>query len=223
MKSPVPIAAIAGSLLLHGTVIAIAVSVLSSPPEEPAERRPFVAEFVITPPAAASVPAVSSPTRTAPPQPRAVHAPMPRPEATTAHETAAVPGMATDPPRDSPPVAATAAPTIPAAVILPAPTSTAPVARTGVSISANYEASNRKPVYPTLSKRYGEQGTVMLRVFVQADGSAGKIEIRDSSGYPLLDEAAQAAVKAWRFIPATVDGKAIAEWYQVPIPFTLQN
>lgn len=63
----------------------------------------------------------------------------------------------------------------------------------------------------------------MLRVFVQADGSAGKIEIRGSSGYPLLDEAAQTAVQAWRFMPATVDGRAIAEWYQVPIPFTLQN
>jgi protein TonB len=30
-------------------------------------------------------------------------------------------------------------------------------------------------------------------------------------------------VQSWRFNPATSDGKPIAEWYQVSIPFKLQN
>lgn len=63
----------------------------------------------------------------------------------------------------------------------------------------------------------------MLRVLVKADGTAGSVEIKNSSGYPLLDDSARTTVQTWRFNPATVDGKPVAEWYQVAIPFTLQN
>lgn len=76
---------------------------------------------------------------------------------------------------------------------------------------------------PALSRRYGEQGTVLLRVQVKADGNAGAVEIRTSSGFPMLDEAARDAVKEWRFIPATRDGKPVTEWYLVPVTFTLRN
>ncbi len=74
-----------------------------------------------------------------------------------------------------------------------------------------------------MSKRLNEQGTVVLRVLVRSDGSAGTVEVKSSSGFSRLDQAAVDAVKTWRFNPATVDGKPIDEWYQVPIPFKLQN
>jgi protein TonB len=99
---------------------------------------------------------------------------------------------------------------------------TAP-SRTDVSIPASYSASNQKPIYPNMSKRLGEQGTVVLRVLVKADGNAGEVEVKSSSSYPRLDQAAIDAVKTWRFNPAKIDGKAIDEWYQVPIPFKLQS
>ncbi len=73
-----------------------------------------------------------------------------------------------------------------------------------------------------MSKRLNEQGTVVLRVLVKSDGSAGAVEVKSSSSYPRLDQAAVEAVKTWRFNPATSDGKPIDEWYQVPIPFKLQ-
>jgi len=94
---------------------------------------------------------------------------------------------------------------------------------TGVSIPASYAASNRPPVQPARSLRNGEEGKVVLRVLVQADGSAGAVEIRSSSGFPMLDEAARSAVQTWRFHPATSDGKPVAEWYLVPILFKLSN
>lgn len=64
---------------------------------------------------------------------------------------------------------------------------------------------------------------MVLRVLVQADGTAGTVEVAQSSGYPLLDESARSTVRHWRFHPATVDGKPVAEWYRVPIPFTLHE
>ena len=95
--------------------------------------------------------------------------------------------------------------------------------RTGVSIPASYAATNRPPVQPARSLRNGEEGRVMLRVLVQADGSAGEVQVRTSSGFPMLDEAARSAVQSWRFNPATSDGKPVAEWYLVPIVFKLSN
>ncbi len=105
---------------------------------------------------------------------------------------------------------------------MPAASPTPPV-KTGVSIPASYAASNRKPPYPALSRRYGDQGTVMLRVLVKADGTAGEVQVKSSSGFPLLDESAKTTVQTWRFNPATSDGKPVDEWFLVPIPFKLQN
>jgi len=96
-------------------------------------------------------------------------------------------------------------------------------AGSGVSIPARYAASNRKPAYPLSARRNDEQGTVVLRVLVQVDGSAGKVIIKQSSGYPLLDGSARSAVESWRFQPASRNNVAIAEWYQVAVPFTLNN
>ena len=49
---------------------------------------------------------------------------------------------------------------------------------------------NPPPAYPRMSRRMGEQGTVLLRVFISAEGRAEKADIRTSSGYARLDEAA---------------------------------
>lgn len=74
-----------------------------------------------------------------------------------------------------------------------------------------------------MSRRYNEQGTVVLRVLVNADGTAGEVFIRKSSTYPLLDRSALAAVRNWRFVAATRDGKPVSEWYEISIPYTLQD
>ena len=94
--------------------------------------------------------------------------------------------------------------------------------KTNVSISASYRNSNKKPIMPRMSRRMNEHGTVILRVLVKKDGTAGKIEIKDSSGFLRLDNAAKNAVRNWRFNPATINGNSIDEWYQVPISFKLK-
>lgn len=157
------------------------------------------------------------PPRPAPPVPAPAPVPVPAPApAVTVPETKPAPLPPEPAPKPAPVPQAPPAPPAPAAP--PAPPS-----KTDVSISASYSASNAKPVYPTMSKRMSEQGTVVLRVLVKSDGSAGSVEVKSSSGFPRLDQSAVEAVKSWRFNPATLDGKAVDEWYQVPIPFKLQN
>jgi TonB family protein len=95
--------------------------------------------------------------------------------------------------------------------------------RTLPSVGAAYSASNPRPEYPAISRRLGEQGVVVLRVLVSAQGSAQSVEIKSSSGSPTLDRAAVAAISRWRFSPATVDGVATTEWYETRWVFKLEN
>jgi len=82
---------------------------------------------------------------------------------------------------------------------------------------------NPKPVYPTFSRRRGEEGSVLLRVRVGAGGTALDVEVAKPSGFPRLDAAAREAVGNWRFIPAKRGSEAIESWVAVPIVFSLHE
>ena len=82
---------------------------------------------------------------------------------------------------------------------------------------------NPAPAYPALSRRLGEEGKVVLRVFVEPTGRPGQIEIKTGSGSPRLDQAAQEAVWRWKFISARRGDEAIGAWVLVPIVFNLRG
>jgi protein TonB len=98
----------------------------------------------------------------------------------------------------------------------------APVAITAARFDADY-LDNPKPVYPHASRRLGEQGKVLLRVYVSAAGLAEKVEIKLGSGFARLDQAAHDAVSRWRFVPARRGEQVVAAWVQVPITFQLDS
>jgi periplasmic protein TonB len=78
--------------------------------------------------------------------------------------------------------------------------------------------------FPTEAMRQHMQGTVLLRVLVDPSGKPLKVEVENSSGYPLLDHSAREQVlAAWRFQPAMVDGRAVRAWARVPVTFALQE
>ena len=81
---------------------------------------------------------------------------------------------------------------------------------------------NPGPAYPAISKRMGEQGKVVLRVFISTDGLPQKIEINQSSGFDRLDRQAQDTVLRWKFVPGKRNGVPEAMWYLVPIHFVLE-
>lgn len=89
------------------------------------------------------------------------------------------------------------------------------------SSDADY-LQNPKPAYPAMSKRLGEQGKVMVRVLIGVDGRAQKAEIRQSSGYERLDQAALSTAQRWRYMPGKRDGLPEAMWFSVPINFILE-
>jgi protein TonB len=82
-------------------------------------------------------------------------------------------------------------------------------------------ASNRKPNYPMEARSRRQQGRVLLRVQVSAAGTATAVDVVSSSGHPMLDQAARAAVQTWHFIPATRAGAAVPAQVEVPIEFRM--
>jgi periplasmic protein TonB len=83
-------------------------------------------------------------------------------------------------------------------------------------------AQNPGPKYPIEARRRAQEGTVLLRIKVSADGSVEQVEIAQSSGFDLLDESALETVRArWRFVPALRAGTPIESWCMVPIRFAL--
>jgi protein TonB len=111
---------------------------------------------------------------------------------------------------------AAAAPTIQVAVAV------RPLSRTpGISRGVQVVAGNRPPEYPFAAKRRGLEGRVILRVEVDNDGTARRVIVTKSSGYKILDNAAQKAARHWKFLPALVDGKAVSGAVDVPFSFRL--
>ncbi len=78
------------------------------------------------------------------------------------------------------------------------------------------------PAYPSAARRRGLEGSVQLRVTLAASGELDSVIVIASSGSPLLDDAAVAAVRRWRCEPARVDGVAVAAVALQRINFSLQ-
>lgn len=83
--------------------------------------------------------------------------------------------------------------------------------------------NNPAPTYPPVSRRFGEQGRVLLRVLVSENGLAQSVQLDSSSGYEKLDRAAMEAVKKWSFIPARRSNQPVSAYVLVPIKFSLSS
>lgn len=163
-------------------------------------------------------------------QPRRAEITPPRPKPVT-HRRAAPsrPEPAPEPQLLAAETQAPAAVAAPVAKPIPAPapppitaTATPTVAVSEPRFDATY-LDNPAPAYPALSRRIGEEGRVVLRVYVEASGRASQVQINASSGSPRLDQAAHEAVSRWKFIPAKLGAEAVGAWVLVPIVFNLRG
>ncbi|CAD0335631.1 energy transducer TonB [Xanthomonas sp. WHRI 8391] len=65
----------------------------------------------------------------------------------------------------------------------------------------------------------GVGGTSVLRVVIGTEGTPTDVSLAQSSGQPVLDEAAQTRVREWKFKPATRNGQPVPQTIQVPVAF----
>jgi len=140
--------------------------------------------------------------------------PIPRPVVQEVTEAAPQPL-----PVEAPPSAVAATP--PAVAVTPVAAAT-PVVDTEPDYKASY-LNNPRPSYPMVARRMGWEGKVILNVEVLAEGACGAVNVFRSSGREVLDNSAMTIVKTWRFIPARRAGRAITQWFQVPINFSLED
>ena len=71
------------------------------------------------------------------------------------------------------------------------------------------EVTTDPPVYPELARKRSLEGSVRLAFDVHTNGATGGITILESSGHPILDEAAMAAVARWTFKSGTQSGQPV--------------
>lgn len=81
-----------------------------------------------------------------------------------------------------------------------------------------------KPNYTADAMRARIQGTVILEVIVEKDGSVGDVRVKQSLDreYGLDDEAVK-ALKRWRFAPGMRNGAAVPVLVEVELTFTLRK
>jgi protein TonB len=209
-----PLALVLGA---HAAVLAL----IAAPSQLPRPQAPDVIEAVLltpNPPAAPSAPAPKPPQ--AKPRPAVDKRPTPpRPQPKPSISPAPAPTHAAPSPAAEAPASK------------PAPAPAAPAAPRAAAAEQPVEApradaahlNNAAPPYPSLSRKLNEQGRVVLRIYILADGKVGELSIKQSSGYTRLDQAALEAVRNWRFIPAKRGGEPIPYWYTQPISFSLNS
>jgi protein TonB len=79
-------------------------------------------------------------------------------------------------------------------------------------------SSNLLPDFPSDMRAKGQEGMVILKIVVEADGSVSKV----MRGEEPFVGAAIAAVRTWRYEPALVDGQPTAVFRIVKVPFRIK-
>lgn len=122
----------------------------------------------------------------------------------------------------SPPAAPVASEAPPAPVVVAAPP--APPAPGPKTITSGVEYIQApQPVYPTMSKRMGEQGKVVLLILVNEKGMPDQVKVQSSSGSSRLDEAGRQAAMRAVFKPHVEDGHPVSVYVIVPLTFQLAS
>ena len=70
-------------------------------------------------------------------------------------------------------------------------------------------ASAHKPAYPAQSIDEREEGSVTLKLMVDAQGTVTDVQLVKSSGFPRLDRSASKTAQTYRYTPASQGQKAV--------------
>jgi len=169
-------------------------------------------------------PAEPPPVKQPPPEPVPA-APVPEPVPSPKEERTST----TPPPREIPPPAPKPRPPVAAAKPPPLGKPAEGISTKGSTVGTVGDASGKligKPLYlvrpqvnyPSESRVAGEQGVVLLRITVNANGRPSAVSVAGSSGFPRLDRAAVEG--GWR---CKVSNAFEGAQFEAPLRFSLQD
>ena len=188
----------------------LSVPVIFTAPAAPSENMAAQTASAILPQATAPMKTNSTPVKTAPAlPPDALASAQPQQVDSPKHKNTVV---------DAPPAPANAA-----TVAAPAaPGSAGEFRGLPLDKAADYATPPMPPAYPPAAIANNEQGEVILRVLIDAQGAVTELIVHQSSGFQRLDRAALMAVREWRFIPARAGLLSRPAWVEVPVRFELR-
>ena len=218
---PRHVAIAAGVVLLHLLVLWALQSGLLRKTVEVLVPVQLLAEFV-APPAPTAPPEPPAPHKASVAQAKTAPRLPPPPMPLAIADTAPVPAAPVGAIAPEPPAPEWTAPTAAVAVTPAAPAAPPAPARVELPSSNADYLQNPKPVYPSMSKRLGEQGQVVHSVLIGVDGLPVSAQLVKSSGFDRLDQAAYTAVMRWRYVPGKRNGVAAAMAFHVPINWVLE-
>jgi len=209
------------SFALHASAIALLIAAQGATSPLPPPEDPPVVAVVFEPPTddvAAPMVAAATPTKVplAPVSPLSMRS-RPTPAMKAAH-------AAISPPHPAAETTAGEAPSVGggAFAAMAGPASGPPSPPRGLTTGVR-ELGHPPPPYPAVARRLHQQGRVVVRVVVGADGRPLSVVVEAGSGYTSLDDAAVAAVGSWSFVPAQEDGVPIEASADIPVVFRLEG
>jgi len=92
-----------------------------------------------------------------------------------------------------------------------------------VRVEARMRTADLQPPYPPSEEKMEREGKVSIRVVIGMDGrvkSAEKVSATNEAFYTATE---RHALRAWRFSPATVDGKPVESTKVITVNFQLNE
>ncbi len=208
------------SLLVHAAAVAaiLIAPLLAAPPRLSVPQ----ATLVLVQPARLDVPDVAPPENPSP-----VDAATPVEAVQRAAAPIVEPTSIAPPPLFAPERAATFLPGVPATSLVgagpqapPGPPAVVEPQPVGGVIGRPEKVVDVAPVYPAIARAAGIEGIVIIETVIDETGAVRDARVLRS--VPLLDEAALAAVRQWRFTPTTLNGAPIPVLMTVTVRFELR-
>lgn len=94
---------------------------------------------------------------------------------------------------------------------------------TPLIVHPKFHRPPQSSVYTRQAIRYGQEGTVTIHTKILPDGTVQQLKLIHSSGHPLLDRAAIAAIRKGVFEPAVHNVLAVDAWVEAPVYFILKQ
>jgi len=95
----------------------------------------------------------------------------------------------------------------------------APVSQLSQIANTGSSGSRPQPPYPRLALEQGEQGTLVLQLTADSAGNVASVQIKSSSGFPILDRATEDFIRRHWMLPS---GASTNQIFETRITYKLQ-